>query len=76
MIDAVNDRYTALYGAPPEDMTITDRGRRVTASIEIDPDSLRELATARAAATKEYLVNQRGLPADRAVVEVADNLGQ
>ncbi|WP_205743164.1 DUF748 domain-containing protein [Halioglobus maricola] len=74
VIDTVKARYVTLYGSPPEDMTLTDQYRRVLASIQIDPGTLRDLATDRAAATKEYLVNQQGLPADRAVVEVADNL--
>ncbi|AQA19491.1 hypothetical protein BST95_15860 [Halioglobus japonicus] len=76
VVKAVKARYVATYGEPPEDMSLTDQYRQVLKSIPLPADALRNLAIARAAATKDYLVNQQGLPADRAVVEVTQNLGE
>lgn len=72
-LQAVQQRYSLLDGADSE-ASFTDQYRAVLATIPVSPEQLQQLAQQRAVMVKNHLVNVRGLPADRAVIELPGSL--
>ncbi|MEP5566316.1 MAG: hypothetical protein ABJN62_00655, partial [Halioglobus sp.] len=58
----------ALGGDNAEDVSFSEQLTAVKGNVPISQEQLQDLAQARAVATKEYLVNELGLSADRAVI--------
>jgi hypothetical protein len=71
---AIADLYSALPASSDKPTTPTPREQygSVVESITVPDDELTALAGRRAVAVKAYLVNEAGLPAERAVVAQAD----
>jgi len=72
-MEAIDKRFAALAGNAGE-TSFQQRLDAVVATIAVSDEQLRELAQNRAVATKDYLVNELGLPADRAVIEQSAEL--
>ncbi|KAA1194235.1 DUF748 domain-containing protein [Pseudohalioglobus sediminis] len=72
-LQAVEKKYAAL-GADVGETSFNQRYEAVLASINISAEQLRQLTQARAVASKDYLVNELGMPADRAVIEQSAEL--
>lgn len=70
---AIQRRYAQLSGVSGE-ASFTEQYNAVVAAIPVDPAQLEQLVQQRAVAVKDYLVNTRGLPADRSVIEVPGTL--
>lgn len=68
-VQAIARRYQALSGDTQADLTLNEQHSLVVQAIDIDPELLRDLSLARAAATKDLLVNELGMQADRAVID-------
>jgi Domain of Unknown Function (DUF748) len=73
-MNAVVKRYQALTGDTSTEVTFSEQLNAVRGSITISNEQLLALAQARAVATKEHLVNELGLGADRAVINQAAQL--
>ena len=73
-IDAVSKRFAAITGASSDEVSFSEQLTAVKANVTIGQEQLRDLAQARAVATKEYLVNELGLSADRAVINQVGEL--
>ncbi len=73
-VDAVEDRYRQLGADESEETSYLQRYRAVVAAIPVAEGDLLALAQRRAVAVKEHLVNDLGLPSDRAVIEQAAHL--
>ena len=67
-VESVDRRYASLDSGPDE-ASFKQRYDAVLASIPVSDEQLRQLAQDRAVATKDYLVNALGMPADKAVIE-------
>jgi len=67
---AISERYKALSvsSADAAEPAVRDQYLKVAQSIAIPDTQMSELAAERAATVKRYLVNEAGLPLDRAVV--------
>ena len=73
-MSAISKRYAALTNEDSREVSFSEQLRAVRGSVNISQEQLRDLAQARAVATKEYLVNQLGLSADRAVINQVGEL--
>lgn len=73
-IEAVEQRYSAQGGVSAEETSFKQRYDAVLEAIVISDEQLLLLTRDRAVATKDYLVNELGMPADRAVIEQAAEL--
>lgn len=69
-LQAVEKRYRDRFGSPAEGVTFNGQYEAVLGTIDISRDRLRQLEQDRAVAVKDYLVNQGGLSADRAAIEI------
>lgn len=72
-LQAIQERYSQLDGAQSE-ASFTEQYRAVLATIPVTADQLQQLVQQRAVTVKDHLVNVRGLPADRAVIELTGSL--
>ncbi len=69
-IAAVEARYRQLPDAgTPDDPDFLTMHQQLVKTMPVSDGQLLDLATARSVAVKEFLVNQAGIPADRAVIE-------
>lgn len=73
-LDAIEAHYLALGGEDSEEIGFRQRYNRVLDTIDVTDDTLLALAQERASAIKTHLVNESGLPADRAVIDQASQL--
>ncbi len=71
---AIDARYLALGGEDSDEIGLRQRYQRVLESVELGEELLLDLSRQRAAAVKTHLVNELGLPADRAVIDQASTL--
>ena len=69
---AIEQRYQALQPTEEAPPSINKQEAAVIAAMAIPDSALKSLADERAASAKRFLVNEQGMPADRAVLEQAD----
>ena len=69
---AIEQRYQALEPTEEAPPSISKQEAAVIAAMAIPDSALKSLADERAASAKRFLVNEQGMPADRAVLEQAD----
>ncbi|MEP1595832.1 MAG: DUF748 domain-containing protein, partial [Halieaceae bacterium] len=70
--NAIEKRYQTLNPDEEESPSISKQADAVIASKVVPDSALKALADERAASVKRFLVNERGMAADRAVLEQAD----
>ena len=69
---AIEQRYKALRPTEEAPPSLSKQADAVIASMAVPDGALKSLADERAASAKRFLVNEQGMPADRAVLEQAD----
>ena len=73
-VKAVEKRYRDLTGDSSDENSFSQQLAAVRGSITVEPAALLQLAQDRAVAVKDHLVNNLGLPADRAVINQGSQL--